>query len=354
MEHKIKHFLDEIGMTQKMLAEKTGFSETGISKMITSGKATKLSLQKIADTLNVPIEYLIVNIPSQKALYEGILKIGEKELPCAVLNDGTRIITQSAVFKALERPARGNSRMTDMPTFMDAKNLQQYVNEEVIPMTKKVEYYDLKGNIQTGYNCLILPIVCDIYLKARENGELHPTQLEAAHNAEILVRTLAKVGIIALVDEATGYDKEKLRAKDELQKILNSFLCEEAAKWVKQFDDQFFEDIYKMRNWTWKKAYKKPGVVGTWIKEIVYDRLAPILPELERRNPKNIHGNRSYKHHQFLSKDIGLPKLKQHLEAIHAIAVISNYKWDVFMRNLNKAYPSNYTQLYLDFDFDDD
>lgn len=78
--------------------------------------------------------------------------------------------------------------------------------------------------------------------------------------------------------------------------------------------------------------------------------LAPILPKLEELNPKNEHGNRSYKHHQFLTDETGLPKLKQHLEAVHAIAVIANYDWDRFIRYLDKAYPRRYSQLYLDFD----
>lgn len=353
MEHKIKQVLDNLGVTQKSLAEKTGLSEVGISKMIASGKASMSSLRKIADALDVDISEVEGKKGLHKAKFEGVLKIGNCELPCAVLDDGTRVLTQTAVFKALGRPARGNSRVTNIPTFMDAKNLQHYVNDEVIPMINKMEYIDTKGIVQTGFNCLVLPIVCDIYLKAREDGVLHPSQEASAHSAEVLVRSLAKVGIIALVDEATGYDKEKTRAKDELQKILQSFLVEEAAKWVKQFDDQFFEDIYKMHNWTWANTSKRPSVVGLWIRDIVYERLAPILSELDKRNPKNENGNRSHKHHQYLSKDIGLPRLKQHLEAVHAIAVISNYNWERFMYNLDKAYPKKYSQLWLDMDFDD-
>ena len=58
-----------------------------------------------------------------KATHEGKLQIGNMELSVAVLEDGTRIIKQSDVFKALGRPARGNARVIGIPTFMDAKNL---------------------------------------------------------------------------------------------------------------------------------------------------------------------------------------------------------------------------------------
>lgn len=77
--------------------------------------------------------------------------------------------------------------------------------------------------------------------------------------AKTVIKAVAKVGIIALIDEATGYDHEKRRAKGELQKFLTVFINQEAGKWIKTFDDTFFEDIYKMRNWTWAETTKRPG-----------------------------------------------------------------------------------------------
>ena len=75
-----------------------------------------------------------------QAKYEGTLNLGNALLDVAVLENGQRIIKQAAVFKALDRPARGNSRVIGIPTFMDAKNLQPYVNEDVRNVIKKVEY----------------------------------------------------------------------------------------------------------------------------------------------------------------------------------------------------------------------
>ena len=50
-----------------------------------------------------------------------------------------------------------------------------------------------------------LPLVADLYLRAREAGILTPQQIPTAQKAEMLVRSLARIGITALVDEATGY-----------------------------------------------------------------------------------------------------------------------------------------------------
>lgn len=359
MKHKVKQILDSLGMTQKTIAEKAGLTEVGISKMIVSGSASKSSLVKIADALNMQLDDIVIQEKVLNAKYgsdKTPLRLGSFELPCYVLENGMRVFSGRGIQKTLGAIGKNG---TWLSTFINSSPMKSVLEE-----IKSGEYtllYKLQnpvvfnrvgaGGSQSatyGYEATLFIDLCDAIIKAGERDlDVPQTYID---NANVIIRAVAKTGIIALVDEATGYDKERSRAKDELQKILNTFLREEAAKWVKQFDDQFFEDIYKMRHWTWANTSKRPGVVGTWIKEIVYDRLAPILPKLEELNPKNKHGNRSYKHHQFLTDDAGLPRLKQHLEAVHAIAVIANYDWDRFMQYLDKAYPRKYTQLYLDFE----
>lgn len=203
-----------------------------------------------------------------------------------------------------------------------------------------------KGNKRImAYEATILPEICEVMLNARDCASSKKTSLgvnqqTVINRCDIIVRALAKVGIIALVDEATGYQKDKSRAKDELQKFLNQFLTEEASKWVKTFNDSFFEMIYKMRGWNWTYTNKRPGVVGQWINDIVYRRLGPgVLDELKTRNPKNDKGYKATKDHQFLSDELGKPKLKEHLAAIEALGRASDYDWDKFMALLDKAYP---------------
>lgn len=352
MRNRVREILRERGLTQKELAEATGMSEIGLSKAL-DGSATKATLDRMAEYLGVEYSSLIVEEPVLKAKYEGVLSIGDTQLDVAVLEDGRRVINQSAVFKALDRPARGNSRVINIPVFMDAANLQPFVDEELLAMTNKIPYIDMDGRLQECYDAKILPLVSDLYLKARDAGVIKlPAQLATAKKAEILVRSLAKVGIIALIDEATGYDKERNKAKDELQKFLSTFIREEAARWVKRFPDSFFEDIYRMRGWTWANTSKRPGVMGTIIRDLVYDRLGPMVRyELERLNPKNDSGNRRARHHQFLT-EIGNTRLSGHLEALHALAVLSNHDWPRFMGYVDKAYPKQYQQLSL-FDIED-
>lgn len=288
-----------------------------------------------------------------QAKYEGVLNLGNAQLEVAVLENGQRIIKQAAVFKALDRPARGNSRVIGIPTFMDAKNLQRYVNEEVIHVIKKVDYLDIKGSQQQGFDCLILPTVCDLYLKAREDNILLPTQIDTAQKAEILMRSLAKVGIVALVDEATGYQYD--REHDELQKILKAYISEELLPWQKRFPDVFYKELFRLNGWNYtvNGIKKRPGVIGKWTNTIIYEELPKgVLEELKNKTPKSASGNRTERYHQYLTEDIGEPNLEKQInKAITLFQVSDNMKQ--FWQNFYKMKDRQMGQMEIPFEFDE-
>lgn len=296
------------------------------------------------------------NLKQIKATHEGTLKIGDAEIDVAVLENGQRIITQAGVFKALDRPQRGNSRVVGVPVFMDAKNLQGLIDDDLKSVIKKVEYEGLNGKVTQGYDANILPLVSDLYLKAREKGVINSaSQMATAMKAEMLVRSLAKVAITALIDEATGY--QEVREKDALQKFLQKFLEDEKGKWVKTFPDEFFEAIFRMRNLTWSLANKgkKPQYIGHYINNFVYSRLAPqVLGELRKLNPKDSKGNRKTKHTQWIDIDYGHPKLKEHLNILIVLAKAAGYNWTNWERLVERALPK-YTQgsAIQEIEFDD-
>ena len=164
-----------------------------------------------------------------KATHEGKLTIGELDVPCAVLEDGTRVISYSAVFKAFGRTKRGRIkgevRVPNMPAFLDANNLQPFVGKDLIAVLKKIDFEDKNGKENQGFNALILPMLCKVYLDAR--AEINPktgkpiittSQMPLARASEILLISLSKVGIIAMVDEVTGY--QEIRDKNALQEAL--------------------------------------------------------------------------------------------------------------------------------------
>ena len=89
------------------------------------------------------------------------------------------------------------------------------------------------------------------------------------------------IGIIGLVDEATGY--QGIRAKRALATILEEFIAEELQPWTKTFPYEFYEEIFRLKGWPGPDGVKRPSVIGHYTNDIVYARLAPgVLDELKQ------------------------------------------------------------------------
>lgn len=271
-----------------------------------------------------------------KATHEGILKIGDINIDVAVLENGKRIITLSGVFKALDRPIRGTSRIDQIPTFMDAQNLQPFISEELYAVINKIEFIDIKGKTSEGYDATILPLVADLYLQARASDSLLKSQFETAIKAEILVRSLAKVGITALVDEATGYQYE--REKEELQLILKQYISEELLPWQQRFPHEFYKQIFRLNGWAYTvdNLKLKPSVVGKWTNKYIYKQLPfGVLDELKRLTPKDVDGKHKEHLHRRLTEDVGHPNLNNQIVSVITIMKLSR-TWKDFNNKFNE------------------
>lgn len=284
------------------------------------------------------------NLP--KAEYRGEITIGEIQIPCAVLSDGTRVFSERGL-RGVLGPAGGNSyalkkaaadRGADLPVFLAQNQLTPYINE-IFGMAPIVPIKYKSGRIiMHGYSAELLPKICDVWLKARENGALQKRQLSVAARAEILMRGLAHIGVIALIDEATGY--QEVRDRQALQKILEEFIAKELQPWVKTFPDEYYEHMFRLKGWSYKPAdTSRPGVVGKYTNNLVYERLAPgILEELKKLTEKNEKGKRKHKFFQKLTPETGHPKLKEHISNIIVLMKVS-VEWESFIKMVDKALP---------------
>jgi P63C domain len=164
------------------------------------------------------------------------------------------------------------------------------------------------------------------------------------------MRGLAHVGIIALVDEATGYQRD--RAKDSLSRILEAFIAKELQPWLRTFPVDFYQEMFRLRGLEYPTAIvQKPRYFGILTNDIVYDRLAPgVLDELKKVNPKNEAGRRRNKHFQWLTNNVGYPKLREHLGAVVATMKLS-VDWHDFKAKLDKNYPRIGKATQLSFDY---
>lgn len=293
-----------------------------------------------------------------KASHTGTLRIGELEIACAVLPDGTRVLSQRGVGRALgrsfggsdwKRQDGGDDGAGNLPFFLSAAGLKPFISNELLVLVTQPNPYrhDKGGGVALGVAATALPQICDVWLKAREAGELNKTQLVVAQKAEILMRGLAQVGIVALVDEATGY--QEVRAREALQAFLEKYIRKELAVWVKTFPDEFFQHLYRLKKWPWSGSSRRPGIVGHYINDLVYKRLGPgVLEQLQARNPVADNGRRKHRHTQWLTEDIGHPALAQHMFALIGFMRAED-SWEAFKQRFYRAFPEKGDTLQLEF-----
>ena len=293
------------------------------------------------------------NIP--KAEFGGELEIANTKLECAVLPDETRVLSRIGFLRAIGRKgkAKGGRKYDEefqLPVFLTAQNLRPFIDNELVENSKPIPFYMPNGGVQSiGYKAELLPAVCNLFIDAQEAGVLLPNQEHIALQCKILIRGLAVVGINGLIDEATGY--QDIRVKNALAKILDAYVEKEKYRvWTKTFPDEFYKRMFELKGWPINdpKTLKRPSVVGKYTNDIIYERLAPgVLEELRRVNPVDGKGNRKQKHHQWLTGDIGHPKLKEHFVGIMAL-MNAAATWDSFKRMLQRAYPKPNTQMLFD------
>jgi len=285
------------------------------------------------------------------------LIIGDAEIQCYVLEDGRRVISQRGMNAALKRAEAGaisrrrpvEDDAGNLPSFLYPSNIRPFISNELAVSATQPISFKLPGgsSVGHGYPAEMLPEVCSAWMQAKEAGALSPAQLKTALAASIVVQALAKVGIVALVDEATGYQAD--RERDALHRLLEVYLSEERLAWAKRFPDEFYKQIYRLKNWNWPPAGRaKPPVLGHITNDIVYDRLPQgVLAELKKRNPTSDETKRRpFKHHQFLSEEIGQADLRDHLLQVVAVMRVSR-TWEGFKRLFDEAFPKSGSQRPL-------
>ncbi len=246
--------------------------------------------------------------------------------------------------------------MNRLELFVSRKSVNPYIPNDLAERFANPIPFTMPDGVRAhGFDAILLADLCEAVLKAREAGALQKQQLGIAAKCEILVRGFARVGIVALVDEATGYQRD--RAKDTLAKILEAWIAKELQAWVQTFPAEFYEQMFRLRGLEFpRESVQRPRYFGLLTNEIVYKRLAPgVLAELQRVTPRNEVGRPTVKFFQSLTSNVGYPKLKEHLGAVVALMKISK-TWGGFLNVLNEHYPryGDTPMLPMDYNQDND
>ncbi|MGA2182845.1 MAG: P63C domain-containing protein [Bryobacteraceae bacterium] len=286
------------------------------------------------------------------------LRIGEIEIPCYVLSDGTRLLAQRGLQSGIGMSeGGGQSGERKIAAFMarlaekgiDVRGLVARANSPI----RFVPPHG--GNPADGYEATILPDICAVVIEADQKGKLDKRLKRLAERAATLQHGFATVGIIALVDEATGY--QEIRDRDALQQILDRYIGRELAKWAERFPKTFYEQMFRLKGWTYNpSSSKRPLQMARMTVDLVFDRLGPGLTNdlRARRDEIQESTGRTGKLHQVLTPDVGHPALAHHLAGLEFTAkTFQDGDYEGFHRAVERAAPKYNSTRLLPFPDED-
>jgi hypothetical protein len=247
------------------------------------------------------------------ALYKGSLDLLGADIPCYVLNNGQRVIGRTAYTEALTKIKGGG----DLEKYLGVSSLRPFINMELVlegmvafslPEVEGLERNvkglpaDLAVEIWRGFvNAMAAHLVS-------EDKVLTARQMEMAIHASALLGACAKVGLDALIDEATGAQYD--RAADALRVKLRAYLEDEMRKWEKTFPDDLWVEFARLTNWK-GTVTQRPKYWGKLVMELVYGYLDSDVAKWLKDNAPEPKKGQNY--HQWLSGQYGLKKLVEHI-----------------------------------------
>lgn len=270
-----------------------------------------------------------ISIP-RAVVSEKDLLIGDVIVSCCVLNDGRRVIKDKSLFAAIGKTRKGEIRVDGFPAIIGSKTLAnlylEMYGDDISPIDR-FEVAEFSGRTGLWYDANSIPILCDLYLEAEARGFISPGQEHVLQRAKILLRALAKVGITALIDEATNYQDQ--RGKDELQLLLSKYITEHLQQYSNEFPAEYFEHLFRLYGIPYDPTTsRRPRYFAQFNLKYVYDMLAPnAVEELDKYNPPIYNENtkrsdRKYRMYRHLTEE-GIKELRDHLKQLVTVMKLS-------------------------------
>ena len=275
------------------------------------------------------------------------IRIADIEVPCYVLDDGQRVIATSGMLDTLNI-ARGGAMkggMSRLELFVSGKLIKPFISNDLLERVRDPIKFRIGPNVAYGYDSDTLIDIAESVIRADNAGELQKQQAGIAYQCRVITSSLTRIGLIALIDEATGYQTK--RDKDELQQILTVYLLPEHRPWLQTIPDEFTNEIYRVYGWKRQPNNRGPRYAGKLIRQLIYEKLPkPVLPALDEINPSNSKYQRKHRHHQFLTDKQGLDHFRSQVITVMTLLRISKNKAD-FGKNLESYFGS---QMSFDFE----
>jgi hypothetical protein len=204
----------------------------------------------------------------------------------------------------------------NLESYLRVKALARYIPPDLPGLLVEFQLEEVVNKTVQGFSAETFIEICRAYVRALSDGALETDrQREIAIKASMFLASCAKVGLIALIDEATGYQYD--RAADALRVKLKAFLAEEMRDWEKTFPDDLWVEFGRLTNWK-GTVTQRPTYWGHLVTELVYTYLdADVCRWLKENKPQPQKG-RNW--HHWLSDQYGLRKLVQHIYTLLGVA----------------------------------
>lgn len=296
-----------------------------------------------------------LNADSPRATHQGKMLVGDVELDCYVLGDGRRVIHKRGMARALGlKSAGGNAFLRSMTR----KGIGSELSEKLVEIIQNpIIFKPLTQDSAHGYDAEVLVEVCKAIIRADDAGKLTQAQRFLAAQAKILLQAFAKVGVAALIDEATGF--QEIRSPDALRLLVQQYIEHEKREWEKQFPDEYYDHLNRLygskrttRTSSGAVIQNRPQHFALFTRKYVYHPLenGAVLDELDRINPKiDRKGTRRARFHQHLSEGYGIEKLKRQMMEVMTLAAVSD-SVSQFKRLFQKRFPQAGDQMDLGLD----
>lgn len=265
------------------------------------------------------------------SMFRGTVKIGDMDIECHVLSDERRVFTQREVVKVLSHGRDSGN----LPRYLERNPL--YTNQFSAGPTVD---FRIPGSptIGNGYEATLLIEICELYLEARRQKLLKPSQIKLAIQSEIIMRSCAKVGIIALIDEATGF--QQVRKKRALQIKLQAFIAEEMQEWAQMFPPDFWFELARLEGIHYSPK-NRPLRWGKYVMAFVYDSIDKDMGKAMRTiNPDPSKGKND---HQLLT-DFGRQQVHDQIQKVVTIMKLCDNMKD-FRQKFDRVFKKTALQM---------
>jgi len=263
-----------------------------------------------------------------KAVARGTLFGGTVE--CFVLEDERRVISVGGMRSALSASGKG-------PFDRYLARLSDDFASLAVPPDILVSPPEGRGPARC-FSAAFLIDVANAYVCALARGELRAEQLHMAVAASAILTSTAKVGIEALIDEATGF--QEIRGKDHLARLYTRYIAAEMTRWDCVWSRDIVVPLCRVLGIRYA-AGRLPAPLSAAMNRIY--RLIfgdAIIDEIKRRNPDpHFKSN----HHQLIKHR---PQLRSDLETVSVIARTSRSAAE-FWNRVNVAFQGGPLQLWL-------